>query len=124
MVVNTKAIVLSSLRYNESDLIVRCYTKSNGILSFIVKGVLKTKRGKFKAYYFQVFSLLDIHTLVKNKDQLNYFKDVHIAHQLSSIQSNVYKGTLAMFLAEVIKAVILQDNQFILMVVYCSLNQV
>ena len=48
MFTRTEAIVLSSLRYNESDLIVKCYTKSQGILSFIVKGVLKSKRGKFK----------------------------------------------------------------------------
>jgi DNA repair protein RecO (recombination protein O) len=111
MLTTTEGIVLSSLRYNESDLIVKCYTKSHGILSFMVKGVLKSKRGKFKASYFQVFSLLSIHCQVKNKDQLNYFKDVQPSIHLTSIQSNVYKGTLAMFLSEVIKSVIYEEEQ-------------
>lgn len=111
MLTTTEGIVLSSLRYNDSDLIVKCYTKSHGILSFIVKGVLKSRKGKFKTSYFQVFSLLTIHCLVKNKTQLNYFKDVQPAVHLSSIQSNVYKGTLAMFISEVVKSVIYEEEQ-------------
>ena len=111
MLISTDAIVLSSLRYNESDLIVKCYTKSHGILSFIVKSVLKSKKGKFKASYFQVFSLLSIHTQIKNKQQLNYFKDVQLSEQLLSTQSNVHKATLAMFLAEIIKSVIYEEER-------------
>ena len=111
MFTRTEAIVLSSLRYNESDLIVKCYTKSQGILSFIVKGVLKSKRGKFKASLFQVFSILDIQCNIKSKQQLNYFKDVQLSQHLINIQSNVYKATLAMFLSEVIKSVIYEEEQ-------------
>lgn len=111
MLTTTEAIVLNSLRYNESDLIVKCYTKSHGILSFMVKGVLKSKRGKFKASYFQVFSLLSIHCQVKNKDQLNYFKDVQPSEHLTSLQSNIFKGTLAMFISEVVKSVIYEEEQ-------------
>jgi len=111
MLTSTEGIVLSSLRYNDSDLIVKCYTKSHGILSFIVKGVLKSKRGKFKASYFQVFSLLSIHCQVKNRDQLNYFKDVQPSEHVNSLQSNIHKGTLAMFIAEVVKSVIYEEEQ-------------
>jgi len=111
MLTSTEGIVLSSLKYNESDLIVKCYTKSHGILSFIVKGVLKSKKGKIKPSFFQVFSLLSIHCQVKNKAQLNYFKDVQPAEHLTSLQSNIYKGTLAMFISEVVKSVIYEEEQ-------------
>ncbi len=107
MLTTTECIV----RYNESDLIVKCYTKSHGILSFIVKGVLKSKRGRFKPSFFQVFSLLSVHCQIKNKDQLNYFKDVQPSEHLTSLQSNIYKGTLAMFIAEIVKSVIYEEEQ-------------
>jgi DNA repair protein RecO (recombination protein O) len=111
MVVKTEAIVLSSLKYRDSDLIVKCYTKAHGSTSFMVKGVLKSKRAKFKSSMFQVLSVLSIEMQYKNKGQLEYFKEVQISNPLNSLQSNVYKSTIAMFIAEVLKSVIFEEEQ-------------
>ncbi len=111
MYVKTEAIVLSSIRYNEADLIVKCYTQSNGLLSFMVKGVLKSKKGKLKASLFQTFSLLHIETRVNTKGQLNYFKDIQVSNPLNNLQTNVYKATLAMFLAEILNIVIYEEEK-------------
>ncbi len=46
MQVTTKAIVLSSLKYGDSSLIVRAFTQSDGLKSYLIKGVLTSKRGK------------------------------------------------------------------------------
>ena len=35
MVVSTKAIVISKIKYNDSDLIVKCYTASSGVKSYM-----------------------------------------------------------------------------------------
>ena len=45
MVVTNKAIVLSSVKYADNDLIVKCYTQHYGVLSFLLRGVLKSKKG-------------------------------------------------------------------------------
>ncbi|MGE5944410.1 MAG: DNA repair protein RecO, partial [Flavobacteriales bacterium] len=45
MLVSTNAIVISKLKYGESDLIVKCYTQPYGMLSFLLRGVLKSKKG-------------------------------------------------------------------------------
>ena len=41
MLVSTKAIVLSKLKYKEQDIIVKCYTQQLGVQSFLVKNALK-----------------------------------------------------------------------------------
>ena len=41
-VVTTKAIVLSSLKYGDSSLIVKCYTEEEGVKSYLVRGILKS----------------------------------------------------------------------------------
>ena len=47
-VVATKAIVLSSLKYNDSSLIVKCYTEDEGLKSYLIRGILKAKKGGLK----------------------------------------------------------------------------
>jgi DNA repair protein RecO (recombination protein O) len=111
MYIKTEAIVLSSIRYNEADLIVKCYTHSHGLLSFMVKGVLKSKKGKLKASLFQTLSLLFIETRINTKGQLNYFKDIQISNQLNHLQTNIYKATLAMFTAEILNTVIYEEEK-------------
>jgi DNA repair protein RecO (recombination protein O) len=39
-IVNTKAIVLSSLKFGDTSLIVKCYTQEEGVKSYLIRGVL------------------------------------------------------------------------------------
>lgn len=110
MQVKTEAIVLSGIKYRDADLVVKCYTKALGIVSFMVKGVLKSKRGKFKPAMFQALSLINIELQYRQKGQLEYFKDIQIAQQLNNLQSNVYKSSIVMFLAEILKSVIVEEE--------------
>ena len=52
MVVSTKAIVISKIKYNDNDLIVKCYTASSGVKSYIIKNASKSKKGKLKPSKF------------------------------------------------------------------------
>ncbi|VAV86332.1 DNA recombination and repair protein RecO, partial [hydrothermal vent metagenome] len=58
MLISTKAIVLSKIRYKDYDLIIKCYTKDFGVQTYLIKNALKTKKGKFKPAYFQPLSIL------------------------------------------------------------------
>ena len=62
MQTKTKAIVLSKIRFKDNDLIVKCYTSNHGIVSYLLKGVLKSKKSNKKIAYFQPLSLLELET--------------------------------------------------------------
>jgi DNA repair protein RecO (recombination protein O) len=111
MFLKTQGIVISSIKYRDTDLIIKCYTKSHGSISFMVKGVLKSKRGKFRSSMFQILSLLDIEMQYRNKGQLEYFKEVQNINPLNGLQNNVYKSSIAMFMAEILKSVIFEEEQ-------------
>lgn len=106
----TKAIVLRSIRYSEADLIAKCYTLSDGLKSYMLRGVLKSKRGKLKAAMFQPFSQLDIIARHKNKGTIEYLKEAKITEINPSIRSNVQKSSIAIFLAEVIQNAIQEEE--------------
>ena len=111
MQVSTKAIVVSKLRYKDNDLIVKCYTEQFGIKSYLLKNALKTRKGKFKPAYFQSLTITDIEAEHKENRSLHFLKDIKIQNNFESIQTNVIKSTIAMFLAEVLSIVLKEEEQ-------------
>ena len=74
MFVQTKALVLHSLKYNDSSLIVHCYTQELGRQSFLVKGVLSSRKGRFRKALFQPLMLLDLSFQMKKKRRAQLYQ--------------------------------------------------
>ncbi|WP_111307804.1 DNA repair protein RecO [Confluentibacter sediminis] len=111
MLISTNAIVLSKLKYNDNDLIVKCYTQHLGTLSFLLRGVLKSKRGAVQTAYFQLLSQLTIVIDYKANRSLHTIKEVKLNHLYSSLHTNVLKSTVVMFLAEVLSSTLKEEEQ-------------
>lgn len=111
MLITTNAIVLSKIKYKDYDLIVKCYTVQLGIVSFILKGVLKSKKGNNKVAYFQLLSQLQLTFQHKNNRTLHTIKDVKPQVLYSSLHTNVVKGAIVMFLAEVLSNVLQEEEE-------------
>jgi len=77
MLLTTNAIVLSKLKFRDNDLIIKCYTQKEGIVSYLLKGVLKSKKGSKTAYY-QLLTQVQIVTDTKPSRSLQYIKEVKI----------------------------------------------
>ena len=101
MITSIDCIVLSKLKYKESDLIIKCYSKQKGVISYILKGVLSSKKNK-KAGYYQLLSQLKLETDYKPNRSLHYVKDVKNNLLYTSLHNNVYKSAIVMFIAEVL----------------------
>ena len=102
MVITTKAIVLSSLKYSEADLIVRCYTESSGLKSYLLRNVLKSRKGKLKVSYFQPLTLLEIEAVHKNKGNLERINEAKILYPYKTLHTQVVKSALVIFLSEIL----------------------
>ena len=102
MIITTKAIVLSAIKFGDSSLIVRLFTESDGMKSYMVKGVLSSKKGKFKKGYFQPLTLLEVVASHRNKGTLESLRDVKLHTAYTSLQTDVVKSSLGMFLSEML----------------------
>lgn len=110
MVVTTKAIVFSSIKYAEADLIVTCFTESSGIKTYLLRGVLKSKKGKVRASYFQLLTQLEIVAFHKDKGTLENIREAKVTFPYQSISTDVVKSSMAMFLAEMLKNCIKEEE--------------
>jgi DNA repair protein RecO (recombination protein O) len=110
-VVNTKAIVLSSLKYGDTSLIVKCYTEQEGVKSYLIRGVLKPKKKGIKAAYFQPLTQLKIVAKHNQKNTLNAIKEVQVINPYKTIHSNIVKQSVVFFLSEVLSNSIQEEEQ-------------
>ena len=99
MLTKTQAIVLHSLKYGESKLIVDMFTRMHGRQSFIVS-IPKTNKGKLKKQFFQPLTLLEIETDIRPKLQLQKLGDVRLMAPFTSIPFEPDKLAIALFVAE------------------------
>lgn len=111
MLVKTKAIVLSALRYQDKSLIVKCFTESDGLKSYYVRDAFTSKKSSQKTVYFRPLTILEIEASHKNKGTLEYFKEVRLAHPYFSITTDITKTTIAIFVSEVLHHSIKEEEK-------------
>lgn len=111
MLVKTKAIVISSLRYQDKSLIVKCFTESDGLKSYYVRDAFSSKKSSQKTVYFRPLTILEIEAAHKNKGTLEYFKEVKLAYPYSSVTTDIVKTTIALFVSEMLHHCIKEEEK-------------
>jgi len=111
MLIKTKAIVLSAIKYQEKSLIVKCYTHNHGVKSYFVPSAFSTKKTSQRVAYFQPLTLLEIEATHKNKGTLEHFKEVKLAHPYQTIPLDIIKSTIVIFLSEILHHSILEEEK-------------
>jgi len=99
----TKGIVLKTVRYGETSIIVTIFTESFGIQSYLVNGVrVSSKKGTGKANLFQPTAILDLVVYHNELKQLNRIKEFKWSVIYQHILSDVPKNTVALFMVELL----------------------
>lgn len=111
MIESTKAIVINSIKYGDSSLITTCYTNKGGIKTYLLKGVLKSKKSKLKPAYFQPLMQLNLIANHNNKGTLNSIREVEILHLYNSVYTDIKKQSITLFLAEILYFSIREEEQ-------------
>lgn len=111
MLVDTKAIVLSSIKYGDNNLIVKCLTEKEGCKSYMLRGVLSSKKGKIRKSYFQPLSQLKIIANHNSKGNLNSIKEVNMEYTYKTNYSNIYKQSIIIFLSEMLNSSLQEEEE-------------
>ena len=99
MLVKTRAIVLNSLKYGESQIIVDIFTEALGRLSFMQR-LPRTSRSGVRKQLFQPLTILDVEFDYRQRQRLQRIKDAAIACPFATIPFDARKLGIALFVAE------------------------
>ncbi len=104
MKANDEAILLSRIAYSETSLIVKFYTKKNGLQTYLFQG------GKKKAAYLGPLTICDIEYFGRPESDLLKISKCEIKEVCHDISINVFKNSLAFFIAELLSKIIHQSE--------------
>tara|TARA_R110002051_G_scaffold71624_5_gene129372 strand:- start:13461 stop:14189 length:729 start_codon:yes stop_codon:yes gene_type:complete len=111
MLVTTKAIVFSAIKYGDTSLIVKAFTASSGIKTYLLRGVLSSKKGKLKTAYFQPLTQLEIVANHKNKGTLETIREAKVYYHYQTLYGDMAKNAMTLFLAELLVNSIREEEQ-------------
>jgi DNA repair protein RecO (recombination protein O) len=109
-IITTNAIVLSSLKFGDTSLIVKCFTQLDGVKSYMVRGVLKAKKGGLKVAYFQPLTQVKLVANHNTKNTLNTIKEIQVLRPYQTIYQDIVKQSITFFLSEVVSNVIQEEE--------------
>lgn len=98
----TKGIVLRSIKYGETSLVVTIFTQLYGIQTYMVNGVRSTKMAAAKANHFQPTAILDMVVYHNENKQMQRIKEFSWAVIYNTVLSDVIKNSVASFMAELV----------------------
>jgi len=111
MLITTQAIVISALKYSEADLIVKCFTKSSGLKSYLLRNILKSKKGKLRTAMFQPLMQLEIEANHKDKGTLETIREAKVAYQYRNLHTDITKTALVFFISDMLRNTIIEEEE-------------
>lgn len=103
MVNKTKGIVLRTVKYGETSVIVTILTELIGLQSYLVNGVRSSSgKGGSKAGMFQPTAILDLVIYHQETKNLNRLKEYNWSHIYNNILSDVISNSIALFMIELL----------------------
>ncbi len=111
MLIKTRGIVLSYLRYRETSIIARIYTERLGVQSYVVNGVRKAKPPG-RIALFQPFTLLDLVAYVaRGSGGLTRLSEFRCSEPFSTLPYEVQKSSVVLFLSEVVGRAVREEEE-------------
>jgi len=103
MIAKTKGIVLRSVKYGETSLVVTMFTELFGLQSYLVNGVrTATKKGTPKASLFQPAAILELVAYHNEFNSLQRLREYKWDFLYQHILSDVHKNAVALFMMELL----------------------
>lgn len=98
----TQGIVLQSLRYGDTSLIVKIYTREFGLKSYMIKGAF-SRTAKNRAALFQNLHLINyVEAGNPRQASMGYLKDVQLRTIYHSLPFVMNKSAIMMFVSELL----------------------
>jgi DNA repair protein RecO (recombination protein O) len=107
----TKGIVLRTIKYGETSLVVTIFTELFGVQTYMVNGVRSSKKSASKANQFQPAAILDLIVYHSDGKAMQRIKEFSWAVLYDQVLSNVVRNSIALYMMELLQKCLKQPEQ-------------
>lgn len=106
----TKGIVLRSIRYGETSLVITVFTELFGIQTYLQNGARVSRKGSNKVAMFQPGALLDMEVYHNELKTMQRIKECNWAFLYQHILDDVIKNCIALYMMELLHKTLKQPE--------------
>lgn len=111
MIHKTKGIIIRTVKYGETSLVVSGYTEVFGLQQYLVNGVRSTKRSSsISANQLQVGNILEMVVYQNEKNTLQRIKECKQSFHYQNLFIDVKKNSIMLFMIEILQKCIRQPD--------------
>ena len=110
MVHTTKGIVLRTIKYGETSVVVNIFTELFGIQSYLVNGVRSSGK-TLKANFFQPACILEMEVYHNELKNLQRIKEFKWSYLYKNILNDVVKNSVALYMVELLQKCLKQPEE-------------
>ena len=110
MLAKSQGIVIKSTRYSESSAIVKMYTLSHGMLSFMIQAVY-SKKSSLKPALLQPMQVLDLDYYFTDNKTLHKIKEARSAFSLNHLHFEMKRSAVALVVSELIFKCVQEEEE-------------
>ncbi len=116
----TKGIVLRTIKYGETSIIVTIFTELFGIQTYMVNGVRSAKKMYSKANLFQPGAILDLVVYHSDLRPMQRIKEFSWGFLYQQVLSDVIKNCIALYIVELMLKCLKQPEQNTALFYFCE----
>jgi DNA repair protein RecO (recombination protein O) len=102
MIYHTNGIVLRTIKYGETSVVVNIFTALFGIQSYLVNSV-RTSGKSAKAHFFQPTSMLELEVYHNELKNLQRIKELSWSYVYKNLWRDVVKNSVALYMIELLQ---------------------
>lgn len=110
MLVKTAGIVLRTIKYGDTSLIVHIFCETLGLQSFMVKGARSPRSKSPKAPLLQVGNQLEMVVYFREDRNLQKLSEIRLAHVYTNLPQHVVKSSVLLYTVELLQKIIKQPD--------------
>lgn len=111
MIHKTKGIILRTVKYGETSLVVTIFTELFGVQTYMVNGVRSAKKATSKSGYFQAAAILDLIVYHYENKSMQRIKEFSWGTLYQQTFSDVIKNSIALYMVELLQKCLKQPEQ-------------
>lgn len=107
----TKGIILKTVKYGETSLVVTVFTQLFGVQTYMVNGIRSSKRAGAKAALYQPAAILQMQVYHNELKSMHRIREVDWAYLYKGILSDVVKNSIALYMVELLYKTLKQPEE-------------
>jgi DNA repair protein RecO (recombination protein O) len=107
----TKSIILRTIKYGETSLVVTAFTELFGVQTYMVNGIRSSKKSGLKAAMYQPAAILEMEVYHNEQKSMHRIREAGWAHLYNNVLSDVVKNSIALYMMELLYKTLKQPEQ-------------